>query len=147
MILLNWDAIIIVTNFNERILDHNNKIYDIILHNNFIASPPVTPPPLPPVRVQVLCSVVVWYSPEVSCEGTIHGYEVQFYDPNVIQSNTTRYVGANRTFYGITEEDRLAGENTYVQVTNNILALPHHVLISQVYMFSHVNRFESYTAV
>ena len=110
-------------------MDHNNKFYDIILHNNIIASPPVTSPPLSPVRVQVLCSVVVWYSPEVSCEGIIHGYEVQFYDPNVIQSNATRYVGANRTFYGITEEDRLAGENTYVQVTNcTIISLHCHIM-------------------
>jgi hypothetical protein len=81
---------------------------------------PVAPPPSP-VGVQALCSVVVWYSPEVSCEEKINSYEVQFYDANFTQSNVTRYVGANRTFYVLTEEDRLAGENTYVQVTNNII--------------------------
>ena len=52
----------------------------------------------------------------MSCEDTISGYEVRFYDPNFTQSNVTRYVGANRTFYGVTDEDRLAGENTHVQV-------------------------------
>ena len=46
----------------------------------------------------------------------ISGYEVQFYDPNFTHSNVTRYVGANRTFYGVIDEDRLAGENTHVQV-------------------------------
>jgi hypothetical protein len=79
---------------------------------------PVTPPA--PIGVQALCSVVVWYSPEVSCEETINGYEVQFYDPSFTQSNVTRYVGANRTFYVLTERDRLAGENTYVQVMNSL---------------------------
>ena len=87
------------------------SIFDII------DSPSVIPPPPPaPVGVQSLCSVVVWYSPEVSCEDTINGYEVRFYDPNFAQSNVTRYVEANRTFYVLTDEDRLAGENTYVQV-------------------------------
>ena len=82
-----------------------------------IDSPSVTPSSPPaPVGVQSLCSVIVWYSPEVSCEDTINGYEVRFYDPNFTQSNVTRYVGANRTFYGVTDEDRLAGENTHVQV-------------------------------
>ena len=77
----------------------------------------IDPPPLSaPVGVQALCSVVVWYSPEVSCEDMISGYEVRFYDPNFTHSNVTRYVEANRTFYGITEEDRLAGDNTYIQV-------------------------------
>ena len=82
-----------------------------------IDSPSVTPSPPPaPVVVQSLCSVIVWYSSEVSCEDTINGYEVRFYDPNFTQSNMIRHVGANMTFYGITEEDRLAGENTHVQV-------------------------------
>ena len=83
-----------------------------------IDSPSVTPSSPPaPVGVQSLCSVIVWYSPEaVSCEDTISGYEVQFYDPNFSQSNMTRHVRANMTFYGITEEDRLVGENTHVQV-------------------------------
>ena len=76
-------------------------------------------PPSAPVGVQALCSVVVWYSPEVSCEEMINGYEVQFYDLNFIQSNVTRHVDANRTFYVLREEDRLAGENTYVQVLTN----------------------------
>ena len=77
--------------------------------------------PSAPVGVQALCSVVVWYSPEVSCEGMINGYEVRFYDPNFTQSNVMRYVGENRTFYVLTEEDRLATGNTYVQVAKPIL--------------------------
>ena len=52
----------------------------------------------------------------MSCEDTISGYEVQFYDSNFTNSNVTRYVRVNRTFYGVTEEDRLAGDDTYVQV-------------------------------
>ena len=52
----------------------------------------------------------------MTCEDTISGYEVRFYDPNITNSNVTRYVGVNRTFYGVTEEDRLAGDDTYVQV-------------------------------
>ena len=85
--------------------------------------------------------MVVWYSPEVSCEDTISGYEVRFYDPNFTHSNVTRYVGANRTFYGATEEDRLAGDDTYVQVPitvlhhNNIYrTLPHRGPIIFVYV-------------
>ena len=86
------------------------------LMHKYIAtiSPPVTP--TAPVGVQAFCSVVVWYGPEMAYEDKISGYEVRFYDPNSIHSNMTRYVGANRTFYGIAGEDRLAGENTYVQV-------------------------------
>ena len=94
-----------------------------------IVSPPVIPPA--PAGVQALCSVVVWYSPaEVSCEETINGYEVRFYDPNFIQSNMTRYVGASRTFYVLTEEDELAGEDTYVQVFHPLatVTLLHHML-------------------
>ena len=52
----------------------------------------------------------------MTCEDTISGYEVRFYDPNFTHSNVTRYVGVNRTFYGVTEEDRLADDDTYVQV-------------------------------
>ena len=78
-----------------------------------------------------MCSVVVWYSPvELSCEEIINGYEVRFYDPNFIQSNMTRYVGTNRTFYVLTEEDGLAGEDTYVQVLHPLatVTLLHHIL-------------------
>ena len=83
-----------------------------------IDSPSVTPSSPPaPVGVQSLCSVIVWYSPEVSCEDTINGYEVRFYDPNFTQSNMTRHVGANRTFYDVTEEDRLAGEKPHYKIT------------------------------
>ena len=39
------------------------------------------------------------------------------YDPNLPASNATRYVGANRTFYVLTEEDRVASEKTNVQVS------------------------------
>ena len=94
---------------------NNSCIHVYCFNSSHIAPPSVAVP----FGVQALCSAVVWYSPaEVSCaEGTVNGYEVRFYDPNFIQSNVTRYVGTNRTFYGITEEDRLAGENTHVQVS------------------------------
>ena len=69
------------------------------------------------------------------CEDTISGYEVRFYDPNFSQSNVTRYVGANRTFYGVTEEDRLAGENTHVQVIKIIMPHLMHNDITLGYFF------------
>lgn len=85
-----------------------------------LVSPLTTPsPPAAPFGVQALCSVVVWYSPEVSCEDnvkTINSYEVRFYDPKLMQPNVTRYVGENRTFYIVTENDKLASVETYVQV-------------------------------
>ena len=75
-------------------------------------------PPPPLTGIQGLCSVVVWYGPEnTTCENTIRGYEVIFYDSNLPSSNVTRYVEANRTFYILTAEDRLAGEETYIQVS------------------------------
>ena len=80
-------------------------------------SPTIIPPPPPPLGVQGLCSVVTWYSPDVSCENTIEGYEVRLFNPELSQSNTTRSVGANQTFYILTDEDRVAGEKTYAQVS------------------------------
>ena len=67
--------------------------------------------------MQGLCSVVVWYSPEVSCEG-ISGYDVRLYSPQSVHQNVTRRVGENGTFYIIKDEDNLAGnsDETYVQV-------------------------------
>ena len=71
----------------------------------------------PPPQVQALCSVVVWYSPEVSCEEII-GYDVRLYHPQMDVQNVTRRVGANRTFYVIQDEDRLINkQELYVQVT------------------------------
>ena len=70
----------------------------------------------PSPEVQGLCSIVVWYSPEVSCEGII-GYNVRLYNPQSPHQNVTRRVGANGTFYIIKDEDKLAGsDETYVQV-------------------------------
>ena len=71
----------------------------------------------PPLEVQGLCSVVVWYSPDVPCE-RIHGYNVRLYDPQAVYQNVIRRVGSNGTFYIITDEDRLIGQSgkTYVQV-------------------------------
>ena len=74
----------------------------------------LAPPPSPP-KVQGLCSLVVWYSPAVSCEG-ISGYEVRLYSPQSVHQNVTRHVGANGTFYIIKDEDKLAVAETYVQV-------------------------------
>ena len=118
------ESIAIVFIQSSFIHNNNNNYYCscIQVHVYYFNSPHIAPPSVAvPFGVQALCSAVVWYShAEVSCaEGTaaVNGYEVQFYDPNFIQSNVTRYVGTNRTFYGITEEDRLAGENTHVQVS------------------------------
>ena len=41
------------------------------------------------------------------------------YDPNLLATNVTRYVGANRTFYILTEVDRVAREKTNVQVSHH----------------------------
>ena len=66
--------------------------------------------------MQSLCSVVVWYSPDVSCEG-ISGYNVRLYNPQSEQQSVTRSVGANGTFYIIEDQDKLADNlETYVQV-------------------------------
>ena len=94
-----------------------------IVFINFHAVSSVTPPPAAasaPFGLQVMCSVVTWYSPEVSCENNaeiINGYELRFYNSEVTEQNVTKYVGANRTFYVLTEEDKLAGDKTYVQVS------------------------------
>ena len=76
------------------------------------------PQPPPPLRVQGLCSIVVWYSPAVqSCED-IHGYEVRLYStsPQSSHPNMTNRVGANRTFYMVEEEKLPNSHETYVQV-------------------------------
>ena len=74
----------------------------------------LAPPPSLP-EVQGLCSLVVWYSPAVSCEGIV-GYDVRLYSPQSVYQNLTRRVGANGTFYIIKNEDKLAVAETYVQV-------------------------------
>ena len=84
-----------------------------ILHD-IVASPPL-------LKVQGLCSVVVWYSPEVSCDeaSKITGYEVQFYHPQLAHPNVTSRVGTNGTFY-IVEKEKLLANNmteTYIQVS------------------------------
>ena len=71
--------------------------------------------PPPPLGVQGLCSVVVWYSPLVSCED-IRGYEVRLYNPQSPRLNVTNCVGANGTFFIIDEEKLVSGDETYVQV-------------------------------
>ena len=81
----------------------------------------LAPPPSPP-EVQGLCSNVVWYSPEVSCE-RISGYDVRLYNPQSVHQNLTRRIGANGTFYVIRDEDKLAGsDETYVQVIHALFA-------------------------
>ena len=71
------------------------------------------------------CSIVTWYSPElevpVSCENnaeTLNGYEVRFSYSNseLSQKNVTKYVETNRTFYILTDEDKVAGDKSLVQV-------------------------------
>ena len=72
----------------------------------------------PPLGVRGLCSVVVWYSPEVSCEEAlkISGYEVRLFHPQSAHPNVTSRVGANGTFYIIDKENLASVEETYVQV-------------------------------
>ena len=88
------------------------------------ATPPATtvspmtipPPPPPPLGVQGLCSVVVWYSPMVSCED-IRGYEVRLYNPqSPSHRNMTSHIGANRTFYVVDQEKLVSSKEIYVQV-------------------------------
>ena len=71
--------------------------------------------PPPPLGIQGLCTVVVWYSPEVSCED-INGYEVRLYNPQSAHLNVTRRTGANGTFYIVDEEKLVSSDETYVQV-------------------------------
>ena len=70
--------------------------------------------------MQGLCSVVVWYGTEVSCDEAlkITGYEVQLYHPQSAHPNVTSRVGANGTFYIVEKEKLLASSmaETYVQV-------------------------------
>ena len=70
------------------------------------------------MKAQGFCSVVVWYSPDLPCEG-IQGYDVRLYHPREEHQNVTRHVGSNATFYIVKEEDGLAGSfgETYIQVT------------------------------
>ena len=73
---------------------------------------------IPPPQVQALCSVVVWYSPTVSC-GDIIGYDVRFFSPQLDSQNVTKRVGANRTFYIVQDEDvkmSAKQEDIHVQV-------------------------------
>ena len=66
--------------------------------------------------MQALCSIVVWYSPTIFCEGII-GYDVRFYHPQLVTQNITRRVGANGTFYIIQDKDSLINKQEhYVQV-------------------------------
>lgn len=78
--------------------------------------------PLSP-KVQALCSVVVWYSPEVTNCNSITGYDVRFYthSPQLPEQNLTRRVESNGTFYIISDEDNLGNsDGTYVQVVTNL---------------------------
>ena len=61
--------------------------------------------------MQALCSVVVWYNPDVSCEYMINGYDVRFYSPQSDTKNVTRHTEANQTFYIIRDEDRLGDKH------------------------------------
>ena len=88
------------------------------LFNMFVFLVPATTiPPLPsPPEVQALCSVVVWYQPDLSCEH-ITGYNVRLFNPQSTHQDVIRYVGANRTFYIVKDEDRLdANDAIHVQV-------------------------------
>ncbi len=61
--------------------------------------------------MQTLCSVVVWYDPDISCEYMIIGYDVRFYSLQSGTKNVTRRTEANQTFYIIQDEDGLADKH------------------------------------
>ena len=71
--------------------------------------------PPPPIGVQGLCSVVVWYSPAVSCED-IRGYEVRLYHPQSPHLNVTDGIGANGTFYIVDVDKLVSSDETFIQV-------------------------------
>ena len=63
-----------------------------------------------------LCSLVIWYNPEVPCD-VINGYSVRFFHPQGEHQNVTRHLGTNGTFYVIKDEDIAEINNaTSVQV-------------------------------
>ena len=71
------------------------------------------------IEVQALCSVVVWYNPDIFCEFMISGYDVRFYSPQQGTKNVTKSTGANQTFYIIQDEDGLVDKHDInVQVSN-----------------------------
>ena len=73
-------------------------------------------PQLPSPEVQALCTVVVWYRPQLPC-GSISGYNVRLFNPQMTRQSTVRYVGSNGTFYIIKDEDRQDRVDTiHVQV-------------------------------
>lgn len=69
----------------------------------------------PPLGIQGLCSVVVWYRPEVPCRD-IHGYEVRLYHPQSEHLNLTNRVGVNATHYIVDEDKLVSRDETVVQV-------------------------------
>lgn len=92
------------------------------------------PPPPPPIGVQGLCSVVVWSSPDVPCDG-ISGYDVGLYHRGHLNiTGSPRHerhsrfvegtplvvrVPSNRTYYITRGEDHLSDSSLgeiYVQV-------------------------------
>ena len=75
---------------------------------------------LPAPSVQALCSIVVWYSPDVPNCNYITGYDVRLYtkNPQLPEQNFIRRVGSNCTFYIISDEHNLGNSDKtyYVQV-------------------------------
>ena len=66
--------------------------------------------------MKALCTVVVWYRPELPCD-SITGYNVRLFNPQAIDQSAVRHVGANSTFYIIKDEDKLDMNNAiHVQV-------------------------------
>ena len=66
--------------------------------------------------MKALCTVVVWYRPELPCD-SITGYNVRLFNPQATDQSAVRDVGANSTFYIIKDEDKLDMNNAiHVQV-------------------------------
>jgi predicted transcriptional regulator len=74
------------------------------------------PSPSPPPEVQALCSVIVWYSPELYSELTATGYDVLLFDSQQAYQNVSRRVAANGTFYITSDEERLTASHVQVLV-------------------------------
>ena len=70
-----------------------------------------------------LCSIVIWESglsdSAVSCEDIL-GYNVRLYHPESKHQNLTKHVETDKTYYKISDEDKIDHE-TLVQVQYSLI--------------------------
>lgn len=85
-------------------------------------------PPLTSPEVKALCTVIVWYRPELPCDSII-GYNVRLFNPQATDQSAVKYVGANSTFYIIKDEDKLdINDAIHVQVCDLVSVILYHAL-------------------